>query len=102
MPPKSPDSTLKGFFDNWVYGTGIPAVKLSYAMRGLTLTGTLLQSDVDDDFSAFVPLEVQTGRERTVYWLPTGSDPVPFSISLKTPPTKVSLLAADCLIVSSK
>jgi hypothetical protein len=102
MPPKSPDSTLKGFFDNWVYGTGIPAVKLSYAIQGLKLTGALAQSDVDDDFSAFVPLEVQTGRERTVYWLPTGSDPVPFSISLKTPPTKVSLLAADCLLVSSK
>jgi len=102
MPPKAPDSALKGFFENWVYGTGIPAVKLSYEMNGLKLTGALAQSDVDDDFSALVPLEVQTGREKTVYWLPTGSDPVPFSISLKTPPTKVNLLAADCLIVSSK
>ena len=102
MPPKSPDPTLKSFFENWVDGTGIPAVKLSYAIHGLKLTGALAQSDVDDDFSALVPLEVQTGRERTVHWLPIGSDPVPFSISLKTPPTKVSLLAADCLIVSSK
>jgi len=102
MPPKSPDPTLKSFFENWVDGTGIPAVKLSYAIHGLKLTGALAQSDVDDDFSALVPLEVQTGRERTVHWLTTGSDPVPFSISLKTPPTKVSLLAADCLIVSSK
>ena len=102
MPPKSQDPSLKSFFDNWVYGTGIPDVKLSYAMRGLKLTGSLVQRDVDDDFSALVPLEVQTGRAKTVYWLPTGSDPVPFTISLKTPPTKVTLLASDCLIVSSK
>ena len=53
MPPKAPDSIVKAFFENWVYGTGIPAVKLSYSLRGLKLTGDVLQRDVDDDFSAF-------------------------------------------------
>jgi len=23
MPPKSPDASLRGFFENWVYGTGV-------------------------------------------------------------------------------
>jgi len=101
-PSKVGDADLKGFFENWVYGTGIPTVKLSYSMRGLKLVGTVSQRGVEDDFTAFVPVEVQNRRERTVYWLPTGSDPVPFSIPMKAPPTKVALLSTDCLITSAK
>ena len=101
-PPKSGDAELKGFFENWVYGTGIPTVKLAWSMRGLKLVGTVSQREVEDDFTAFVPVEVQNRREKTVYWLPTGSDPVPFSISVKLPPTKVALLSTDCLITSGK
>jgi aminopeptidase N len=100
--PKSPDPALKSFFENWVYGTGIPSVKLAYTMRGLKLTGTIAQRGVDDDFTALVPVEVQTGRQRVVYWLSTGSEAVPFSIPLKTPPTRVALLAGDCLMTTWK
>ena len=89
---------LNGFFDTWVYGTGIPTVKLNYSMKGLKLTGTLSQSDVAEDFSAYVPVEVQIGRQKSVYWLATGSDPVPFSITLKQRPTRVALLTSDSLI----
>ena len=95
-PPQGPG--LKGFFDTWVYGTGIPAVKLNYSMKGLKLTGTLSQAEVPDDFSAYVPVEVQIGRQKSVYWLATGSDPVPFSITLKQRPTRVALLTSDSLI----
>ncbi len=101
-PPKIGDADLKGFFENWVYGTGIPMVKLTYSMRGLKLVGTVAQREVEEDFTAFVPVEVQNRREKTVYWLPTGSDPVSFSIPMKVPPTKVALLATDCLITTAK
>jgi hypothetical protein len=104
--PASADPDLKIFFDNWVYGTGIPAVKLSYSWRAMkvsgTLSGTLVQRDVDDSFAAFVPVEIQAGGKSAVYWLATGSGPAPFSIPLKSPPTKVTLLAADCLMTTSK
>ena len=89
---------MKSFFDTWVYGTGIPVVKLDYAVSGLKVTGTLAESEVPDDFSASIPVEVQTGRLKSVYWLTAGSEPVPFSIALKQPPTKVTLLTGDCLI----
>lgn len=102
MPAQSPDHNLTAFFENWVYGTGIPSVKLSYQVRGFKVNGTLVQRDVDDDFSALVPVEVQSGGRKTVYWLPTGSDPVPFSIALKALPTKVALLTTDCLAVSDQ
>jgi hypothetical protein len=98
--PASPDPGLKIFFDNWVYGTGIPAVKLSYSWRAMQLSGTLAQRDVDDSFAAFVPVQVETGGKSNVYWLPTGTDPAPFSIPLKSPPTKVTLLPADCLMTT--
>jgi hypothetical protein len=101
MPP-TPDPALKTFFENWVYGTGIPSVKLTYSLRGLKLTGTLTQDDVDDNFTALVPVEIQTGRQKSVYWFATGGDPVSFSIPVKMPPSKVSLLTADCLVRTSK
>lgn len=100
--PKSPDPDLKVFFDNWVYGTGIPAVRLSYAWRGGKLSGSIGQRDVDDSFAAYVPVEVQRGSERKVYWLATGGDPAAFSIPMKSPPAKVALLAGDCLMTTSK
>ncbi len=100
--PKSPDPDLKIFFDNWVYGTGLPSVKLSYAWRAAKLSGSIVQRDVDEAFTAYVPVEVQAGSKSQVYWLPTGSDPVAFSIPLKSPPTKVTLLAADCLMTIPK
>jgi hypothetical protein len=100
--PRSPDPGLKIFFDNWVYGTGVPTVKLSYAWRGAKLSGSITQRDVDDSFTAYVPVEVQTGSKSDVYWLPTGSDPAAFSIALKSPPTKVALLTANCLMTTLK
>ncbi len=100
--PKSPDPDLKIFFENWVYGTGVPAVKLSYSWRGAKLSGSLVQRDVDEAFSAYVPVEVQTRNKSQVYWLATGSEPVAFSIPLKSPPIRVALLATDCLMTTSK
>ena len=100
--PKSPDPDLKIFFDNWVYGTGLPSVKLSYAWRTAKLSGSIVERDVDEAFTAYVPVEVQTGNKSQVYWLPAGSEPVAFSIPLKSPPTKVALVAADCLMTIPK
>jgi peptidase M1-like protein len=100
--PQSKDRSLKGFFENWVDGTGIPTVKLSYSWRAGKLSGTISQSNVEDDFTALVPVEVQTAKQKTVYWLPTASDPVPFSIPSAAPPTRVALLASDCLLIPAK
>ena len=100
--PKSADANLKAFFENWIYGTGIPAVKLTYAWRGVRLTGSIAQKDVDDDFSALIPVDVQTRGGKKTYWLATGSEPVAFSIPLKTAPTKVGLVLNDCLMTAAK
>jgi hypothetical protein len=80
LPPRSPDPKLESFFDQWVYGTGIPTLKLNYSVKGGKLTGTVKQSDVPDDFSVTVPVEIQTGRGKVVLQLRTGDEPVPFSV----------------------
>ena len=42
--PQSEDPALEDFFDQWVYGTGIPSLKMSYAVKGkgaaMRLNGT--------------------------------------------------------------
>jgi hypothetical protein len=96
LPPKSEDATLEDFFDQWVYGTGIPSLKLTYALKGrapaLRLVGTLTQSGVDDDFSALTPVEIQLAHGQSVTrWIASASDPVTFTVALKQPPLKVSL-----------
>jgi aminopeptidase N len=96
MPAKSDDPKLEAFFDQWVYATGIPALKLSWSVKGkvpaLRLVGTIQQSDVDEDFTALVPVEIQAARGRTItQWVRTASSPTSFTVPLAAPPLKVTL-----------
>ena len=96
LPPKSDDPKLEAFFAQWVYGTGIPSLKLAWSIKGkapsLRLAGTLTQSDVDEDFSAIVPVEIQVARGRTItQWVRSAADPVAFTVALTQPPLKVAL-----------
>ncbi|HVV46585.1 MAG TPA: M1 family aminopeptidase, partial [Bryobacteraceae bacterium] len=95
LPPKSPDPTLENFFDQWVYGTGIPTLKLSYSIKGKPgawkLSGTLAQSDVPDEFSVMAPVEIQTGKGRLVRDFRTDSEPVSFSIPVASANAKAVL-----------
>lgn len=80
LPKGSSDPKLENFFDQWVYGTGLPALKLTWAVQGTKLTGTVTQSGVPDDFTVTVPVEIQTGRGKVVREVQTSSDPVSFSV----------------------
>jgi hypothetical protein len=96
MPPGSDDPKLETFFDQWVYGTGIPTLKLAYTLRGKApswkLVGTIVQSDVSTDFETLTPVEIQLPRGRVVtHWVRASSDPVQFTVALSEPPLKVAL-----------
>jgi hypothetical protein len=95
LPPGTSDPKLENFFDTWVYGTGVPTLKLTYSVKGkpgaYRLTGTVEQSDVTDDFTVAVPVEIQTGRGRVVRQVLTGSDPAPFSVAVTGPGAKAVL-----------
>jgi aminopeptidase N len=96
LPAHSEDPKLETFFDQWVNGTGIPALKLSYSVKGkapqLRLVGTIVQSDVESDFSTLAPVEIEVARGQTItQWVRTSSDPVTFTVPLKQAPLKVAL-----------
>src|SRR4029077_19404520 len=94
--PKSEDPKLESFFEQWVYGTGIPVMKLNYSVKGVApnvkLTGTLTQSGVDEDFTASVPVEIQIARGKSItQWVRSADVPVTFTVPLKAAPLKVLL-----------
>jgi hypothetical protein len=96
LPAKSDDPKLQTFFEQWVYGTGIPAMKLSWTVKGaapdLRLKGTVTQSGVDKDFTATVPVEIVVAKGRTItHWVRSADVPVTFSVALKAAPLKVTL-----------
>jgi aminopeptidase N len=96
LPAGSQDPRLEMFFDAWVYGTGIPSVKLSHSVQGksgaLKLSGSVGLSGVEDDFSITVPIEVQTAPGKSVtHWVRAGAEATPFNIPLKQRPGKVTL-----------
>jgi len=96
LPPKSDDPKLESFFEQWVYGTGIPTIKLAWTLKGVApnvrLTGTVTQTGVDEDFSAAVPVEVTVAKGRTVtQWVRSAEVPTTFTMALKAAPLKVAL-----------
>jgi hypothetical protein len=96
LPPRSEDPKLESFFEQWVYGTGIPSLKMTYSIKGkapaLRLVGTLTQTDAGQDFTALAPVEIQVGRGRTVtQWVQSASEPVTFTVPLQQAPLKVTL-----------
>jgi len=99
LPAGSPDSHLESFFDTWAYGTGIPRLKLAYTIKGLRISGSISQSGVAEDFSAWVPVEVAAANGKTnTYWVETGSEPATFSWTLRQKPLRAALRGSDALM----
>jgi hypothetical protein len=96
LPPKSPDPELEDFFDQWVYGTGIPTLKMTYSVTGkpgaYQLKGTITQTDASDDLNLTVPVTIQTAPgKQAVYQIRTGSEPVKFSFPVPSASAKAVL-----------
>jgi aminopeptidase N len=96
LPPRSEDPDLTSFFDQWVYGTGIPNLKLTWSVKGqapaMRLVGTITQTDVVDDFTVLAPVEIQTAHGPAITrWVKTSNEPVTFTVALSRAPLKVLL-----------
>lgn len=97
LPLGDPDAKLENFFDTWVYGTGVPTLEMSTSTRGkapaVTLTVTVRQSGVPEDFVTEVPVEIRPagGGKPIVRWLHTSSEPAIAVVRLKAPPQHVEM-----------
>jgi aminopeptidase N len=102
LPPAVTPESIDTFFDNWVYSTGIPSLRVRSAVKGdaasWKLSGSVAQSGVDDDFAADVPLEIQfsKGAPQTI-WVRTSGDATSFSATLRQPPLRVALAPVGVL-----
>ncbi len=84
VPAGQPDRSLDLFFDTWVYGTGIPTLRLKAPTSGHK-EYALLQSGVSDNFTVDVPLVLAGAQgKRQVKWTRSASEEVP----LDTPQSK--------------
>ncbi len=79
-------------------------LKLDYSIKGMKVTGTLAQSEVGEDFSVRVPLQIQYGRGQapTIHWVGTSNEPAPFSFTLRRIPVKVVLDPAQSILAVRK
>jgi hypothetical protein len=90
-----------------VYSTGIPTLQMSYSVKGkapaYSVSGTVTQSGVDEEFTAWVPIEIQfkTGKPFT-QWVRSSSDPTTFAVSFKQAPLKVLLDPASSVLAVHK
>jgi hypothetical protein len=95
-PRKLPAEAVDTFFENWVYATGVPSLKLKYSAKGASpsvkLSGTVEQSSVDDDFTVDVPIEIQfaKGAAQTI-WVRTMDGEKTFTVTLRQPPVHVAI-----------
>jgi hypothetical protein len=87
---------IEAFFENWVYSTGVPSLKLRTTSKGAAptfrLSGTLEQNGVDEDFSVDVPIEVQFGRAPAqTIWVRSSGEAESFDVPLKQAPSRVAI-----------
>ena len=96
MPAGSEDAKLENFFEQWVYGTGIPTLKMTTSVKGkaprVRVTGAIQQTNVNEDFSISIPVEMQLpGKRVATKWVRTSSEQVTFTADLAQAPLKVSI-----------
>lgn len=92
-----PDRSLEGFFDTWVYGTGIPTLETTVRLRGKTpaleVVVEVKQSGVPEDFMLELPVELRATRTSRplVKWIRTGEAGASVSFRVQSPPARVEL-----------
>ena len=99
------DGKMDWFFNQWVYGTQVPAYKLEYNVSSDgVLNGKITQSGVSDDFSMLVPVYIDMGKG----WAKLGSARITGNSSidikgLKLPavPKRVAVCAMNDVLATS-
>lgn len=96
LPKDAPDKELVNFFETWVYGTGIPELTLTSALKGTGLNRSvelrLKQGKVPEDFEIDVPVEITLPKGRKIVrWMRTGSEEDVLEVKTGVAPLKVEL-----------
>jgi hypothetical protein len=89
---------LDWFFENWVYGTGVPEYKLDVSVKKsasgrFVISGKIQQSGVSSGFEMPVPLLARFGRDRTerLGWVVVGDRGGTFRFTAPQRPERVAI-----------
>lgn len=96
LPPRSGDPNLEAFFDHWVYGTGIPSLRMKHAVKGkaphVRVIVTVEQSGIGGGDSIDVPVEIQFRKSKPVtQWISTSEEPATVTVVAREAPVRVVL-----------
>ena len=90
LPGSDPDPRLENFAGTWIDGTGIPALRL--APGKVAGQGVIEQSEVDEEFSVDVPVEIQyRGGKTETRWVRTDGASTPYQGKLGGAVVKITL-----------
>lgn len=80
------NGTMNWFFDQWVYGTDVPAYKFEYQIAADgALSGKITQSGVSKNFVMVVPIYLDFGKG----WSRLGTVTMAGNSTLEVPPVKL-------------
>lgn len=92
LPTGSADPEFKEFFDQWVYGIGMPRLRVRWSAEQGRVSGVIEQRGVPDYFGAPVTLEFETAGEAIRKTVRTDGPSTEFSFAV---PRKVQRVILD-------
>lgn len=103
LPKDSVDRDLESFFENWVYGTGVPHLELTSSVRGVAPRARvelrLKQTRVAEDFAVDVPVEIEMPRgQKIIKWIRSGAEEEIVEVATGAVPLKVVLDPRNILL----
>ena len=107
LPEGAPDPDLENFIDMWIRGVGIPSLEFTHSVRGrpprVRVFGSVQQSGVADDFGVDVPVELRFDNGQSlVRWVRSGSEPVPFDVTVRRRPQRVVFNPGDSVLTTKR
>jgi hypothetical protein len=96
--------SMKWFFDDWVYGTGIPRYKVEYQVKAhgqeFEVRGIIEQADVPDTFTASVPLYAThaPGKSEFIGAVVTTGPETRFHFQLRARPHRILIEPNETLL----
>lgn len=91
LPAGATDAQLENFFDQWVYGTGIPQFKINWTAKPGRVSGSIKQAGATEDFSVDVPVEIRVGAKVMRKMVRSDGEESPFSFPVIGTATRVTL-----------
>jgi len=103
LPKNWPDPELVDFFDDWVYGAGVPSLNLTYKTKGspphVRFAGKISQTGVPPSFTVPVPVEIQLAPGRSLHkTVFTQGEVTEFEVGLKEQPIGAALDPARTIL----